>query len=404
MPKPTKKQITYLLVALAMLAMLANCMMKGIPMWTTVSANFMKHDKPYGPGDFRIRGDQVVSMKLTEPVITFKPREERTRPNVAEPTEPWMNDVSELANRSSVRILAGDINSPKRVFEESAQQADWWLAPDWSTIYLATGWMDYHNVKRGVRYAPQIAKLFKSTDLGHNWRQLEWPESRDITFLRFLDPQRGYLIGWGPHIWRTADGGANWTEIPVPESARDPLDERKEFDLVALGKDDVLRFTFLVHDSTGNHSQVYALRWGEDTPTLAFTLPEQTVTDMVVDAKDHLYILSETGLPTHLAGPGAAPRQSQVSLWRGGKVEVLHTFEAGLTGYALYLTPSEALLFDGVDESSLVPRDVTALSHDGGHKWKVENEGSSAQGGYYDTSTGTRWQVNGHSLQRRNIP
>ncbi|WP_131198674.1 WD40/YVTN/BNR-like repeat-containing protein [Phytopseudomonas dryadis] len=315
-----------------------------------------------------------------------------------------MYDVSERANRRTVRVLAGDINTPKRVFEERAQQADWWVAPDWSTIYLATGWTDRHYQRASnERYKPQIAKLFKSTNQGHDWQRLEWPEERNITFLRFLDPQRGYLVGWGPRIWRTADGGASWTEIPVPAQARDPSNERKRLDLVALGTDGVLRFAFLVRDAAGNHSQVHALRWGEDTSALAFTLPEQTVTDIVADA-GHLYILSETGLPSYLTGADAPPRQSQVLHWRGREAEVLHTFEAGLTGYALYLTPSKALLFDGVDESGLMPRDVTAVSYDGGHKWKVEDEGASAQGGYYDTETGTRWRVSGYSLYRRNIP
>jgi hypothetical protein len=390
-------------LSLVLLAVVSSCLMGGGRMWTKVSSDFMKADKPYGPGDFRIRGDRLISMKLTSPEITFKPREQRSNPKVAEPSEPWMANVNERANRRTVRILAGSLATPQRVFEERAQQADWWLAPDWGTAYLATGWMDYYDeLKPGERYTPQITKLFKSTNQGHDWQRLDWPENRNITFLRFLDAQRGYVIGWGPRIWRTGDGGASWTEIPVPEQARDPGDERKQFDLVALGRDGVLRFAFLVQSPSGNYSPVYALRWGEQTPTQALSLPEQTVTD-IVDEGGYLYLLGETGLPIYFAPEGQPPRQSQVLRWSGREVELLQRFEPGLTGYALYLTPTRALLFDGVDESGLLPRDVTAISYDNGRRWSIESEGSVAQGGYYDSETGTRWRVSGYSLYRRSL-
>ena len=403
MLKPSKKHITYLLAALGVLA----GMMHGGPMWTKVSSTFMKQDQPYGPGDFRIRDAQVVSMKLSKPETKTKPMttEQLTDPNSrSEYTEQWMYSAKERRNRRSVHILSGTLENPQRTFEERAQKADWWLASDWSVAYLATGWTNSYDIKKGVRYAPQITKLFKSTNQGQDWQQLEWPEDQDITYLRFLDPQRGYLIGWGPRIWRTSDGGASWTEIPVPKQAMDPEDERAEFDLVALGRDDVLRLAFLVRDTNGNHSQVHTLRWNEAEPRLAFALPEQTVMDIADDGAGHVYVLSQTGLPSYWAAPDAPPRQSQVSIKRLGGVDVMHTFKAGFTGYALYLTPSQGLLVDGVDESSLLPKDFTALSRDGGQTWKMENEGSSAQGGYYDTQTGTRWRVSGYSLYRRDIP
>src|SRR5690606_2717856 len=208
-------------------------------------------------------------------------------------------------------------------FEERAQRADWWASDDWSTIYLASGWMDYHHDSRpGQPDTHQITKLFKSINQGQDWKQLEWPEHHDITFLRFLDPERGYLIGWGPRIWRTKDGGTSWTEIPVPDQARNPQKPRQQLELVALGKDGVLRFAFLAQGFSGNHSQIYELPWGQDTPTLALSLPEQTITDIVDDGHGKRYILSETGLPKRLGGTTNEPRQSQVSLWQEDKAQV----------------------------------------------------------------------------------
>lgn len=54
-----------------------------------------------------------------------------------------------------------------------------------------------------------------------NWAQLHWPEDREIEQLMFLDPLRGYAVGWGPHVWRTADGGQSRHEIKVPPLAAD---------------------------------------------------------------------------------------------------------------------------------------------------------------------------------------
>ncbi|WP_454725991.1 MULTISPECIES: WD40/YVTN/BNR-like repeat-containing protein [Cupriavidus] len=388
------------------LFLLASCHWGDGVMWEKVSDSFMKEQKPYGPGDFRIRGNDVISMRIAEPEITFKPMTESELADpgsAAVPSEPWMADASEMLNRQTVQILAGHMLGAKhRLFEEPAQDADWWISPDWRNIYLATGWMDYHTPKVEGQNVRQISRLFKSTDSGQHWQQLAWPEHRNITFLRFLDTERGYLIGWGPRIWRTADGGAHWTEIPVPDLARDPTDERKQFDLVALGKDGVLRFAFFTprYEDQQNLSLVYALRWGEDTPTLAFRMPGHTIVD-IDDHLGHLYVLSWKGPPSAVTSE-AAPRRSVVSHWGIQAIEPLHEFGPGLKGYALYMMPNGGLLLDGEDESGAMPTNVTAASYDGGKRWKVEREGR-AQGGYYDSTTGTRWQVRGYTLYKRDI-
>ena len=375
-------------------------------MWETVDKNFMKADKPYGPGDFRIRHDAVVSMKLSFPETRIKPKppEQLASSNlVAEYTEAWMYSSTEKINRQTVRILGGTVaNAATRHMEERAQNADWWLAPDWSTMFLATDWVDAYQARNPEELAPHIAKLYTSSDQGKSWTRLSWPESFNISFLRFLDAQRGYAIGWGPRIWRTADGGGSWTEIPVPDAARHPADVRKQFDAVVLGNDGVLRVAFATHESTsgGLVSQVHALRWDASAPSLAYTLPSYTVADLA-DHLGHLYVLAWNGQPS---GDDSLPLSTSVFYAGQQGLELRHEFAPGFKAYALYITPSGGLLADGIDEQSRRPEDLTAVSYDAGKSWKLQTEGASAQGGYYDAQTGTRWRVVGYSLYKRHIP
>ncbi len=376
-------------------------------MWTQVSATFIMSDKPYGAGDFRILGQEVISLKRSKPETATRPMtpEELADPtSVAEYTETWMSDPSERANRRSTRVLVGSFGTEfRRTLEEQAQRANWSLTSDSKFIYLATGWSDYRKSSNpGLGYAPQLTKLFKSANRGKDWQQLSWPENFDISCLRFLDSLRGYAIGWGPRIWRTADGGDNWVEIPVPAAALDPADVRKQFDAVVLGNDGVLRVAFATRDVISQDlvSQVHALRWDAATPSLAFTLPNHTVADLA-DHPGHLYILA---WKNQTSRPDASSPATSVFYLGPQGIELRHEFAPGFKAYALYVTPSGGLLADGVDEQGRRPEDLTAISYDAGKSWKLQNEGASAQGGYYDTQTGTRWRVVGYSLYKRHIP
>lgn len=402
-----RKSLKWLLGASAFIT--ACAFMGDGAMWEPVSRTFMKDVKPYGPGDFRVRDGHVVSMKLAKPAIEFaeKSPEELNRPgSKAQVAEPWMADTDERYNRRTISILTGPVDGPvKRVFHERAQYGDWWLSPDFSTIYVAARWQDGQTASQA--HALPVQKLWKSTDSGANWQQLEWPEADNITFLRFLDAERGYLIGWGPRIWRTGDGGEHWQEVEVPVGVRSAADPRKQFDLVALGDDGVLRMaTFAPHyEDKENVSPVYALRWGETRPELAFFAPGQTVVDLLADQQGEITLLGWDGLPVNHDVPGDSERKrpTVISRWDGTQLRRLHEFDSELTGYALYRTPSGHLLFDGVD-NGMLPNDVTAISSDGGKSWDIQDEGSGAQGGYYDTTTGTRWRVSGYTLSKREIP
>ncbi|MGR4068618.1 hypothetical protein [Billgrantia sp. C5P2] len=160
------------------------------------------------------------------------------------------------------------------------------------------------------------------------------------------------------------------------------------------------------YDHAADASRIHALPWGEEISQQTFTIPGHVVMDIATNSEGNVYVLTTQGAPYFSlpAEEREAPRPSVVWSWNGDTLQRLHELPSKLKGYALYLTPEEGLLFDGVDESSLLGSDVTAVSYDGGGNWKIEDEGRSAQGGYYDAHTGTRWRVSGYSLYRREIP
>ncbi|MET3233862.1 UNVERIFIED_ORG: hypothetical protein ABIC54_006077, partial [Burkholderia sp. 1263] len=112
--------------------------------WEVVSTSFTKNDKPYGGGDFVLNGNQVISLKIAGPQITFKPTEQLKNPEVAEPTEAWMDSSAERLNRRTVTFLRGSVDTGlTRTFQQPGQDAVWWYSKDWRTVYVSTGWMDY---------------------------------------------------------------------------------------------------------------------------------------------------------------------------------------------------------------------------------------------------------------------
>ncbi|WP_372237310.1 WD40/YVTN/BNR-like repeat-containing protein, partial [Burkholderia sp. SRS-W-2-2016] len=181
----------------------------------------MKDDKPYGGGNARIKGNDVISLKVAGPNITFKPVSERADPEYAEPVEAWMSNSAERLNRRTIGFFRGTIDGGlTRTFHQPGQDAAWWYSKDWSTQYVSTDWMDYVKARqKRNELAPHFTRLWRSRDGGRNWTQLDWPENQRIDQLLFLDPDRGYAVGVGPRLWRTADGGRTWKKIPVPLQA-----------------------------------------------------------------------------------------------------------------------------------------------------------------------------------------
>lgn len=160
-----------------------------------VTTVFFKGDKPYGPGDFAIRGDEVISLKIAEPLITFKPASEARNPDVAEPTEPWMSNSGQRLSRTTVNFIRGTVGGKLlRTFSERGQTAAWWHSRDWKTIYISAGWIDYTLPPPREGAAQQDTKSWRSDDGGTTWKQLPWHADVGIEQLHFLDARRGYAI------------------------------------------------------------------------------------------------------------------------------------------------------------------------------------------------------------------
>jgi hypothetical protein len=380
--------------------------------WQTVAATFGKNDRPYGAGDFLVRENQVISLKIADAEITFKPVAERTNPGKAEPTEEWMNNSGERLNRSTVVFLRGTINDAvTRTFEQRGQDATWWYSKDWSTLYVSTGWMDYTQPMVMNKLVPQITKLWRSRDGGTTWTQLTWPENQNIDQLLFLDPLRGYAIGWGPHIWRTADGGQSWQEIKMPPLATHYDQPRKTFDAVNLGPNGVLRVAYYVASlgEIQTSSVVYRLAWDRQEFEQDAVLPQQTIVDLQSSQEASgiysLYALSRLGSPRNWDDKtDKGHRTGAISSWfsyQQPEVKQLHTFDERLTLDGLSVGTRGVLLVYATDATrDGAPHDFTLSSTDSGKSWKETDDGIM-QGGYFDTETNTQYGVYAYTLKKR---
>jgi hypothetical protein len=381
--------------------------------WETITTTFLRDDKPYGGGAFRIRGNEVISLKVAGPQITFKPLSEQTHIGIAEPTEAWMNNTSELLNRKTISFMHGTITGGlKRTFQERGQRPAWWYSKDWQTIYISTGWMDYKAPRPANALSPQITKLWRSGDGGETWTQLAWPENDNIEHLMFLDAQRGYAVGWGPHVWRTADGGQSWQEVEVPPLAN-VGGPRQRFSAVNLGPDGVLRVAYYVEElgDVKGSSLVYRLGWSQATFERDVVLPDQIVVDLQSPAQAAggyaVYALSKVGPPRdydNVADNGH--RVGLLSEWESVQhpdVRRRHSFDKHLRLDGLSVGCQGVLLVYATDATGNgAPRDLTFISKTFGKSWDELNDGL-AQGGYFDPETNTQYTLIAYTLKKRTL-
>ncbi len=376
--------------------------------WETISTRFTQGDKPYGAGNFVIRGDQAITLKIAGPAITFKPANEAANPDVAEPTEAWMSDSNQRMNRWTVNFMRGSINGPlTRAFSQSGQTGAWWHSPDWNSLYVSTGWMDYTSPIPADGLSPQTTKLWRSQDGGKSWTQLDWPQHANIGQLLFLDPQRGYAIGWGPSVWRTRDGGQSWQEIPNPPLAGHGQ-ARATFDGVDLAPDGVLRVAYYVPElgEVRHASVVYQLRWDRTAFEPDAILPGQTVVDLrsAPDATERyaVYTLARDGAPDD--DHAKTPPLGRLFAWTNQQptsLREVHTFAARFSLDSLNVGVRDVLVVNATEsKDDGAPRDYTLYSTNAGKSWSQSNDGI-LQGGSFDPKTNTQYALSAYTLKKR---
>lgn len=383
-------------------------------MWTEVTPSFMKSSsESYGAGDFRIQNGQVLSFRLATPKITFK-SVPRSTPNQdgmmwdRVETEPWMRNVRDTLNRHSVVLSQGPVSGPvEKTFEEIAQWSAWWASGDGQVVYIGTQWYDAN-----ILNAPFLHKLFKSVDHGKTFKQLDWPEHWDSrNKIRFRNADNGYVVGRGPAIYRTLDGGETWTSLSVPLPSKDVGNLRAKFSVVSLDPasgDLLIGFHEHTPDVAFNaRSQVWKLVWGEDKPRHLFTLPGQSIIDMKT-APGSVFVLTNRHTDKEHYFENGEPQDSAATtkeLWQWAEqpdkttLNKLKEFPKEAQVGALYRLASGTLVVDSVMDG----KDVVFLSRDHGNSWSKENEGRGAQGVSFDEVTGERYRVEGYSLYKRVI-
>lgn len=382
--------------------------------WETVSTHFMRNDTPSGGGHFRIKGNDVMSVTLANPEVTFKPTAESSEPQRPEPTEAWMNDTGELLNRMTISFFRGTIDGGmKRQFRQVGQNAAWWYSPDWSVQFLSTSWMNYKAPGAHGGDAPQTTKLWRSLNGGQTWSQLQWPDSQNIGQLLFLDPQRGYAIGWGPRVWRTADGANTWQAIDVPTDAHVAGETRRNFNAASLGPDGVLRIAYSVAPTaeTPARSVIDRLDWAQHAFVTDTELPGQVVTALDTTpgpaARYSLYALSRLDKPQNGKVHDNGRRTGAISTWTNDhpeSVQQLRTFDETLRLDSLSVGRDGLLLVYATDPNSGshggAPIDLTFSSADAGKSWDQATD-KVGQGGYFDAQTNTLYWLHAFTLKKR---
>lgn len=404
---PWRKLAAYA-VALLLLAAFVTLWRSNNDMWTQQSSTFFKSEKPYGAGDFRIDGQQVVSVKVSLPVITFKaPDGHASSADLAKPaqvTEAWMNDVGERKNRSSVRFLMGTVEGPiKETLTEPAQHAAWWASPDWRAFVVATTWTDYKQaLSQPGAPVKAISKMFRSVNGGKDWARLAWPEGEHVNAVRFLDANRGYALGKGPVIWRTMDGGLTWRPIVSASLSIGGRRSSRDIDVSQIAADGTLWFADHSANALvpGGETRVFSLAWvnkealtnQESTPIEQLHLSGQMVVDMQV-RHSTVWLLS--------CASQAQPANCKLLRWQDGVLSTIKPFPSEVSPGALYVLSNGTIVVDATVESSGVTKDVVYLSRDDGKTWVTEDEGKGAQGVFMNGTTGERWRVMAHTLSKR---
>lgn len=429
--------LKWLLIAILSLLLLgasAYGLYRAFSMWT-YETELMEHDKPYGGGDMRIRGRQVMVFKPIGPERKAKPFEEWKYPEIAEMTEPWMNDSSERLNRHTIRLLRGDMDKGiRRIFEKPGQNGAWWLSPDWQTMYVTTDWTNFHLPSGPDGYGQSWHTLWKSSDGGQSWRQLPWPERVPNGQPLFMaDGKRGFLVADGMRIWRTADGGDHWQEIVLPHWANQQLtdhpsgngllpmvkDARATFSAYDLADDGTLRLAFYVRKArlaagigeVKESALLYSLPFAATLDELTrkwlrpdAVLPQQSVIDIKTARDGGLHLIALQGQVQPETVDIIQKRPAAYLHWKDGKETHRHAFEPRVIPGALFVGPQDQLVLAGESQKpeQVMSDAITLVSTDQGRSWDESDDGM-AYAWYYEAERNRIWKYQFNSLYWRQL-
>lgn len=407
---------------------------KTLNIWT-YETELMEHDKPYGGGDLRISGTQAIVFKPITPEIKFKAVPAGKLPDNYKPeeTEPWMKDVDEIENRSTIRILRGNLkNGIARIFEQPGQNGAWWISPDWRTIYVTTDWTNYKLPNGPDGYGQRWHTLWKSIDGGQTWHQLPWPDRIQPGQPLFLpDGQHGYLIADGMRIWKTSDGGAHWQEITLPKWTNQQLtdnpdgngfspmvrDVRARFSAYDLDSKGTLHISFYIRKiklpkispEITESTLLYSIPWDIPHTELPrkwlypdIVLCNQSLADIKGSSDGKIHLISFIGKENPDDKPDIERRPAAYLLYRNNREVFRHQFSGDVVPGALFLGNEGQLILSGESRKpdEVMSDSVTLISTDKGKTWDKESDGF-AWAWYYEKERNRIWKYEEHSLYWR---
>ncbi len=392
-------------------------MAAGMRGWTYKEGS-ERREEPYGGGELFVQPDEQGSlmMQLLGAPLEFK------KGAPGEFTEEWMNDVSEISNRKSIRILKSDLQgNVDIVFQKYGDQSQWWISNDGQIVYLVMEWFDRvksEGVSKDEYLDYSYFTIHKSTDAGRHFSQLPWPEHEPINHPVFKqNGQDGYLLGGGPSIWRTTDGGLTWVEINAPkeilatgtgEDARARYINRtaqfEAFDLDQIGTLSVAAF---IQDRLGykDTTLIYQLPWDETITDMQalkpIVLPEMRVEDIKRAPEGGLYLLTKTHDFSTLY-PNSEEVDYGFMHLQQDKIVTQTIFGRPLRLITLYQGQDNMLVASGVETKTMSLSDRNFISFDNGLNWTL-SKGPSNAAAYIDEKTNKAWMYKGFSYYYKHI-
>lgn len=374
--------------------------------------------EPYGGGELFVQGDQQVAlmMQLLGAPLEFK------KDVAGGFTEEWMDDVNERVSRTSIRILKNDLNGKSEVaFQKKGNESQWWISQDGKTIYLVMKWFDAVNAE-GVTYDEYLNHtyftLYKSTDGGGHFSQLAWPEHEPINHVVFQqNGQNGYLLGGGPSLWRTVDGGDSWAAITLPKAvllkgkgmnaeAR-YINNKTLFDAFGLDQNGILSVAAFIQDRLDykNTTLLYQLPWDTALSDLEaidpLVLPELRVVDIKRAPSGGLYLLTKAHDFSSLVPNDEEVDYGFIHL-ENDQVITQALFERPLRLATLYQGQNNVLIAAGIETKTMSMSDRNFISFDNGRNWTLSKDPSNAAS-YFDEQTNTAWMYKGFSFYSKKI-